>query len=36
MVGLNWSGSRATGYDVAPMDVEAHRRRAGRCWESAQ
>ncbi len=23
LVGLNWSGSRATGYDVQPSDVEA-------------
>ena len=22
LVGLNWSGGRATGYDVAPLDVE--------------
>lgn len=36
MVGLNWSDKPCAGYDVAPMDVEADRRRSGRCWESAQ
>lgn len=24
LVGLNWSGTRATGYDLAPGDVEAN------------
>lgn len=29
LVGLNWSGKRATGYDVAPPDVELALARAG-------